>query len=146
MPSFRELPEADRWALVEVVKEIAAIDQPGQPIEVPPEPQPDLALGVQVYERLQCSSCHGDDGRGQGSSSLTLRDDQKRRIWTPDLTRGLFKGGDAPSDIYTRITTGLDGSPMPAYANKATPDELWALTHYVLSLSAETRDDQRKDR
>jgi len=146
MPSFRELPEADRWALVDVVKEIAALDQPGQPIAVPPEPEPSLALGALVYERLQCAACHGDNGRGEGSSSLTLLDDQKRRIWTPDLTRGLFKGGDAPADIYTRIVTGLDGSPMPAYADKATPDEIWALTHYVLSLSAQTHDGQKEDR
>jgi cytochrome c oxidase cbb3-type subunit 2 len=146
MPSFRELSEADRWALVEVVKEFAGLGEPGKPITVPAEPQPNVTLGAQVYERLQCAACHGGDGRGEGSSSLTLVDDQKRRIWTPDLTRGLFKGGDEPTDIYTRIATGLDGSPMPAYANKATPEEIWALTHYVLSLSAETRDGRKEDR
>ena len=139
MPSFRSLPQADRWALVAVVKDLAQIepfgaDPPGTPIAVPPEPEVDLALGHDVYERLQCSSCHGPDGRGFGSSALTLKDDQKRRIFAPDLTRGAYKGGDEPAEIFTRIFTGLDGSPMPAYAGKATEQELWALTHYVLSL------------
>lgn len=135
MPSFSALSEEDRWALVSVVKDIALIDEPGTPIEVPPQPEANLALGEHVYERLQCASCHGDDGRGEGASSLTLKDDQKRRIWTPDLTRGVYKGGAEPQEIYTRIFTGLDGSPMPAYGNKATPDEIWALTDYVRSLA-----------
>jgi len=133
MPSFAAFSEEDRWALVSVIKDIALIDEPGAPIEVPPQPEANLALGEQVYERLQCATCHGDDGRGEGDSSLTLKDDQKRRIWAPDLTTGLYKGGDEPEEIYTRIFTGLDGSPMPAYGSKATPEEIWALTDYISS-------------
>lgn len=139
MPSFRELSEGDRWALVDTVKSIARIETPGTPIKLPPESEPDLALGAMIYRHLQCASCHGDDGRGEGSSSLTLQDDQKRRVWAPDLTLGRFKGGDTPADVYTRMVTGLDGSPMPAYAGKATSAEIWALSHYVLSLSAGAR-------
>lgn len=135
MPGFSALSEEDRWALVSVVKDIALIDEPGTPIEVPPRPGANIALGEHVYERLQCASCHGDDGRGEGASSLTLKDDQKRRIWTPDLTRGVYKGGAEPAEIYTRIFTGLDGSPMPAYGSKATSEEIWALTDYVRSLA-----------
>ncbi|MGI9501981.1 MAG: c-type cytochrome [Geminicoccaceae bacterium] len=135
MPSFAAFSEEDRWALVAVVKDFALIDEPGIPIEVPPAPGVNLALGEQVYERLQCASCHGDDGRGEGASSLTLKDDQKERIWTPDLTRGAYKGGGESEEIYTRIFTGLDGSPMPAYGGKATPEEIWALTDYVRSLA-----------
>lgn len=135
MPSFSALSEEDRWALVAVIKDFAFIDEPGTPIEVPPAPGANLALGEQVYERLQCATCHGVDGVGEGPSSLTLKDDQKRRIWAPDLTTGLYKGGDEPEEIYTRIATGLDGSPMPAYASKATSEEIWALTDYVRSLA-----------
>jgi cytochrome c oxidase cbb3-type subunit 2 len=57
-------------------------------------------------------------------------------VWAPSLTRGLFKRGETSKDIYLSFLTGLDGSPMPSYADKATPDELWALTHYVQSLDA----------
>lgn len=134
MPSFRALPERDRWALVAVVKNFAGIERPGTAIEVPREPAADLALGAAVYERLQCASCHGAEGLGDGPSSITLKDDQKRRTWAPNLVLGRHKGGAEPAEIYTRIVTGLDGSPMPAYAGKATPKEIWALTHYLLSL------------
>lgn len=138
MPSFASLPEKDRWALVAYVKHLAGIDAPGQPIVVPTPPsQVNFTLGKQVYSRLQFGECHGDTGRGDGPSALTLKDDQKRRIWAPDLTTGRFKSGDEPQEIYKRIVTGIDGSPMPSYATKADADEIWALTMYILSLSSE---------
>ena len=142
MPSFRSLSERDRWALVAAVKDIALIDEPGQAIELPAKPAINLALGRDVYDRLQCASCHGDDGEGDGPSSLTLKDDQKRRTWAPDLTIGLYKGGGEPEDIYLRIVTGMEGSPMPSYAGKASEDELWALTDFVLSLAQPQQDSE----
>lgn len=138
MPSFRELPEVDRWALVAVVKQFAGIKSGTRAIPIPPEPAATPALlekGKEVYAALDCASCHGDTGQGDGPSSLTLKDDAKNRIWPPDLTRGKFKSGSDASALYARIATGLDGTPMPSYANKAKPDEIWALVHYVRSLA-----------
>jgi cytochrome c oxidase cbb3-type subunit 2 len=136
MPSFASLPEADRRELVAVVKRFADIKSAGKPVVVPPEPRtPDLKLGAAVYERLQCANCHGAQGHGDGPSSTTLKDDDRRRIWAPDLTRGRYKRGDSARDVYLSFATGLDGTPMPSYANKATPKELWALTHYVRALA-----------
>ena len=140
MPGFAELPERDRWALVEVVRDFAWMDSEGTPVPLPPRPgASDLALGKQVYDRLQCAACHGDSGIGDGSSSLTLKDDDKRRTFASNLRDGRYKGGDAPEEVWMRFYTGLDGSPMPAYAGKATDEELWALTDYVLSLSEDAR-------
>lgn len=138
MPSFASLSEADRWALVEVVRSFAWMDQEGTPVTVPPRPETaNLELGRQVYEKLQCAACHGDEGHGDGASSLTLKDDDRRRIFAASLVSGSYKGGDAPEEIWTRFYTGLDGSPMPSYAGRASHDELWALTEYLLTLRAE---------
>ncbi len=137
MPSFAALSEADRRELVGVVKLFAEIDKPVKPITIPEPPRTaNLQLGAKVYERLQCANCHGAEGRGDGPSSTTLKDDDKRRTWAPDLTRGRYKRGDNAQDVYLSFATGIDGSPMPSYASKATPQELWALTHYVRSLAA----------
>lgn len=136
MPNFASLTEQDRWSLVAHIKKIAEIDEPGKPMQIPPQPaEVDIAFGKKVYERLECNDCHGSSGHGDGSSALTLEDDQKRRIWPPDLTNGQFKGGNEPAEIYERIVTGMDGSPMPSFATKATSEEIWALTMYVLSLA-----------
>jgi cytochrome c oxidase cbb3-type subunit I/II len=138
MPSFRDLPEADRRMLVAIVKQFANIKSAPRPISIPPEPAISASLlvkGKDVYAALKCQTCHGDAGEGDGSSSLTLKDDAKHRIWTPDLTHGNFKSGTDAKALYARIATGLDGTPMPAYASRAKPDEIWALVHYVRSLA-----------
>jgi cytochrome c oxidase cbb3-type subunit 2 len=40
------------------------------------------------------------------------------------------------SDIYRTITTGLSGTPMPAFKDAFPDDDRWALAYYILSLSA----------
>ena len=39
-------------------------------------------------------------------------------------------------DIYRRIYTGINGTPMPAFAQafSANPEKIWHLTHYVMSI------------
>ncbi len=137
MPSFKELPEAERWALVAVVKELAGIRQAPRVIPVPPEPATTpawVAQGQQVYAALKCAECHGAGGRGDGPNGLTLKSDDGRRIWATDLTRGVFKGGAEGRDLYLRISEGIDGTPMPAYGTSASPDDLWALVQFIRSL------------
>ena len=53
-----------------------------------------------------------------------------------DFTRGQFKGGADVRDIYRTMTTGLDGTPMPSFADSMNDAERWAISSYVLSLSA----------
>jgi len=140
MPGFAELPERERWALVAVVKSFARITKAPPAIRVPPEPAASLTLvekGRAVYSDLKCTNCHGASGRGDGPSALTLKGDDGVRTWAPDLTRGPFKGGSAPRDLYLRIATGIDGTPMPSYADQASADEIWALVHYLRSLASQ---------
>ena len=39
-------------------------------------------------------------------------------------------------DIFRTMTLGLDGSPMPSFADSMSEEERWAISYYVLSLSA----------
>lgn len=139
MPSFKSLSEKERWALVEVILRFGGIEEEeAAPITVPPQPMltdASVKSGKMVYERLQCATCHGVEGHGDGPSSLTLVNDAKERIFAPDITTGRYKGGSRPEDLYTRIATGLDGSPMPSYAAEAKPDEIWNLVHFLQSLT-----------
>ena len=139
MPSFASLSERERWGLVHVVLRIGGLeDESASPVEVPREPgvtAERIANGKRVYERLKCATCHADDGWGDGPSSLTLKNDAKERIFPSNLTTGVFKGGSTGQDLYTRIVTGMDGTPMPSYAAEATPEEVWDLVHYVQTLA-----------
>ncbi len=122
MPSWEEhLSPAQRWALVRYIKEFSdlfAEEEPDPAIEIPPDvtPTPDLIReGRSVYALLNCWQCHGPTGRGNGPSANDLTDDWDRKIVPYDFTRGDYKSGSGPSDIYRTLVTGLDGSPMPAF-------------------------------
>ena len=142
MPSFAFLPEAERRQIAAYVLERAdllASPEP-QPIRDPGQPPAATAQSVtqgkQVYAKLQCAACHGERGKGDGPSSKTLVDDDGRPIQVRDFTTGVFRGGAERKDLYYRFTTGLDGSPMPAFVDSASDPERWALVDYVKSLEA----------
>ena len=103
-----------------------------------------IAEGERLYRELAgCAACHGNEGRGDGESSPELADDGDFPIRAADLTENwLFNGGGEVEDIYRRLLTGLDGTPMPSLADvitagEMTYDSLWAIAHYVRSLSPE---------
>jgi hypothetical protein len=50
-----------------------------------------------------------------------------------------FKSGPNPDDLYRTISTGLNGTPMPSYANVLTPEERWGLVFYILSIATRER-------
>src|SRR5688572_1424851 len=100
-----------------------------------------LRVGRQFYDSIGCNKCHGDLGRGDGPSSPTLKDDAGHPIFAADLHQNwLFNGGGSTADIYQRLRTGLDGTPMPSFSDLLeqeflTETELWRVAQYVRSLS-----------
>ncbi len=122
MPAWEDLlsPE-QQWALVRYIKgfsEFFAEEEPDPAIRIPADPgrSPQLVgEGRFVYAMLGCAQCHGPLGRGDGPSADELMDDWGQRIWPYDFTRGDYKNGSAPSDLYRTLVTGLTGSPMPAF-------------------------------
>ncbi|PYO91407.1 MAG: hypothetical protein DMD58_04445, partial [Gemmatimonadetes bacterium] len=90
-----------------------------------------LKVGRQFYDSIGCRKCHGDLGRGDGPSAPTLKDDAQHPIFAANLHENWrFNGGGTADDIYHRLRTGLDGTPMPSFSdlieNKFLTDEqLW---------------------
>src|SRR5262249_461914 len=113
-------------------------EKPATPITIPPEPtytEDSVKRGRAVYEKLQCSQCHGERAQGDGPSAHELKDNWGNSILAYDLTQGHIKAGDTGPDIYRVFMTGLNGTPMPSFAHSVGPDEAWDLTHYIQSLS-----------
>ena len=138
MIAWSGLSVEDRWQLVHYVKHLASISGEAAPIELP-EPTPVTAEAVQegkrLYSLLGCVQCHGTDGFGDGPAAKTLVDYADRPIYPRDLTRSQqFKGGAGSRDIYRTLHTGLDGTPMPSYAEVLSEADSWALAHFVASL------------
>jgi mono/diheme cytochrome c family protein len=145
MPSFAFLSNEQRRAVVQYVKSFAsgvAARVQQAPIAIDPGPAPPnssegVAAGQAVYEKLQCALCHGFNGDGQGEATGGLFDRAGMRVRPRDFTRGPYKGGADARDIYLRIATGMEGTPMPAFGdNVITAQERWQLAYYLKSLCA----------
>ncbi|MCC6407748.1 MAG: c-type cytochrome [Planctomycetes bacterium] len=131
--------------------------------DVPPEATPErVRRGRELFHdtaRANCVQCHGESGRGdgpavwtvdaEGERVLALRDEWGRPAEPRDLTRGRFRGGDRPIDLYRRIWAGIPGTPMPGIGGTRgsdgvplfTSDEVWCLVHYVRALAYGSADD-----
>ena len=143
MPAFKFLPERDRWAVIAYIKTISNRwvddkDYQEPPIKISRAPLPTRSMivaGKAVYIKMKCAKCHGDLGKGDGPSAPELKDDNGLSIVPRDFTDpSLFIGGNDPRSIYQTFTTGLDGTPMPSYADFLNEDQRWQLVWYVMSL------------
>ncbi len=79
------------------------------------------------------------EGKGDGTSAKELKDDRGEPISPTDLTLKPFKSGPNPEDLYRTISTGLNGTPMPSYADVLTPEDRWSLVSYILSIATKER-------
>ena len=112
-----------------------------------------IAAGRAAFLSRGCSKCHGEDGKGQTewlsheflAAQAALPEAQRIQInydaWghpapAADLTARMLHGGRRPLDIYRRIYTGINGTPMPAFGDALAeePDTIWHMVHYVLSI------------
>jgi mono/diheme cytochrome c family protein len=143
MPSFKMAVAEDRAKVIEYIKTFSARfsdpkEYPLTPIEIgPPVPftMASIAAGRKVYVDMQCASCHGDGGEGNGPSAKGLTDVWGHPIRTRDLTEPYeSKLANNVTNIYRTFTTGLDGTPMPSYADSLSNEQRWDLANYVLSL------------
>jgi cbb3-type cytochrome c oxidase subunit III len=140
MPAWdRILSDADIRDVVEYVKTMSPqFATPPKVVELgdgaPSSPE-SIARGRQVYDKLQCSKCHGTDGRGAGAVTTTFEDEWKQPLRASDLTEPwTFHGGATSRDVYLRFRTGMMGTPMPSFADAASEAEMWDLANYVVSL------------
>ncbi|MFQ5703853.1 MAG: c-type cytochrome [Gemmatimonadales bacterium] len=150
MPAWRSrLSDNERDDVIAYLKSFSDFfeDEAPEPIAISKPPKvtdEGLAEGRQLYvEEVQCLKCHGDAGRGDGPSAPTMTDDAGFPIRPADLTENWkFNGGGSVEDIFLRMRTGLDGTPMPSNsdvidAGILTEEQLWRVAQYVRSLSPE---------
>lgn len=109
-----------------------------QPVPLPSAPKAteSIELGKKLYEETGCVKCHGTLGRGDGPSAPTLKDDWGHPIRAADLAQSwTFRGGSSREDIFRTMTTGFNGTPMPGFLDALTPEQRWAITDHIVSLS-----------
>jgi len=150
MPQWQPLIGQDRANLVAFIKTFSArwqTDKAGTPIAIPTETPATIESilhGRELFQKMECWKCHGPEGRGDGPSAATLTDSKGNPIRPYDFTTGLrFKCGVSNHDLYRIFMTGLDGTPMPSFADNIKPEEGWDLVHFLRTLQISLKTSER---
>jgi len=146
MPAWPDLSDQEvsdlAYFLTTFSAEFSNPESVPQPLPLPSAPavtQESIELGQKLYVETGCLKCHGNLGRGDGPSAPTLMDDLGQPIRAVDLTQPwTFRGGSSREDIFRTMTTGLNGTPMPSFADSLMPEQRWAITDFIASLSEST--------
>jgi mono/diheme cytochrome c family protein len=141
MPSWITLTDQNRADLVAFIKTFSdrwKTDKAGAEISIPAEPAltvQSIQHGKELFTKLECWKCHGTEGRGDGPSASTLTDSNDEPIRPYNFAAGSrFKCGTTNHDLYKIFMTGLDGTPMPSFADVIKPEDAWDLVHYLRTL------------
>lgn len=103
-----------------------------KPVGPPPNAianDPLLVQGRTIY-LTRCASCHGESGRGNGPTALSL-------VGPPvgDLSDATWKHGDRPDQVQKIIAQGSPQTAMPAWGSVLEEPELRAISAYVYYLA-----------
>jgi cytochrome c oxidase cbb3-type subunit 2 len=141
MPSWLPLTAQNRADLVAYIKTLSPRwknDKPAAPITIPPETKltvDSIKHGQEIFQKVECWKCHGQQGRGDGPSAATLTDSNDLPIRPYNFAAGdRFKCGETNQDLYRIFMTGLDGTPMPSFADVIKPEDAWDLVHFLRTL------------
>lgn len=145
MPSFADIPEQERFAIVQYLKTFSSLwnekSSFSAPIQGAPLPEEDFLDYKKFISRAQkgreiykdaCVTCHGLTGKGDGEGAVDLADDWGQKIRPANFSKLTIKSGKSVRDIYQAILTGMNGTPMTSYKDAYTDDQLWDVTAWIL--------------
>ncbi len=83
----------------------------------------------------KCVECHGAEGRGDGNA-FNLKDDWGFSIQPADWHkcwnfRGSRQDPYNVKNIFRTFSTGVNGTPMPSFADNTTVEERWDIANLV---------------
>jgi mono/diheme cytochrome c family protein len=102
------------------------------------KPTPDLVSKGKNLFALNCASCHGTSGQGNGPAAAALNPKPR------DFTSGYWRYGGGVARVVRTISEGSPGTAMAAFMSIPLQDR-FALAHYVRSLSPKPGEDKPED-
>jgi len=103
--------------------------------KAPPPPPPEvtsdplLLAGRYIY-MARCTTCHGQEGKGDGATAGFLSGPP-----VGNISDGKWKHGGKPEDVMRVISKGVEGTRMTGLGQFLEPSELRAVTAYVFYLA-----------
>ena len=115
----------------QTILELGAI----KPVEATEE---SLKKGAALIVDKKCIECHGVEGRGDGNA-FNLKDDWGFSIQPANWHkcwnfRGSRQDPYNVRNIFRTFSTGVNGTPMPSFADNTTVEERWDIANFVNSL------------
>jgi cbb3-type cytochrome c oxidase subunit III len=93
-----------------------------------------IASGKKLYQ-LHCASCHGPNGKGDGSLALAGG--------TPsDLTDDKWDYGSTEGEIFVVIRDGVS-SDMLAYKEKLSEKQIWQIVNFIRSIGPDQAKEEK---
>ncbi len=110
---------------------------------VPPSPE-SIVRGAELVVENKCIECHGLEGRGDGNA-FNLKDDWGFSIQPADWHkcwnfRGSRQDAYNVTNIFRTFSTGINGTPMPSFADNTTVEDRWHIANYVNHLCERDKD------
>ncbi len=100
--------------------------------------------GAELIVEKKCVECHGMEGRGDGNA-FNLKDDWGFSIQPANWHkcwnfRGSRQDPYNVKNIFRTFSTGVNGTPMPSFADNSTVEERWHIANFVNSLCERAAD------
>jgi len=114
MPPFSSISEQQRWDVIAYIYSMAAPDE--------------LAVkGGELYLD-NCSGCHGETGKGDGSQASAFEDQM------PDFTDLKWMAEISNQALHEAITNGVSPT-MPSFNNTLSDEQRWTVVSYIRNLT-----------
>jgi mono/diheme cytochrome c family protein len=102
------------------------------------KPTPELIAKGKSLFALNCASCHGTSGQGNGPAAAALNPKPR------DFTSGYWKYGGGVARVVRTISEGSPGTAMAAFTSIPLEDR-FAIAQYERSLSPKPGEDKPED-
>ena len=110
----------------------------GNPIKPPKFSDPDINRGKELFLKKGCVNCHGPKGKGNGDMADTLENYNGTKAYPRNLSNPInYRLGAEREEIFMRISTGLNGTPMFGFGDELYPEEIEDIASYLVSLYKE---------
>ena len=86
-----------------------------------------IAAGKKLYD-VQCTSCHGPKGQGDGKGGETLTPPSS------DLADASWKHGSSDGEIFILNRDGARQTGMRPYGSSIVTNDIWNIVNYVRTL------------
>lgn len=146
MPVFGNLSDREIRSVVEYLKSFSPRWQnptnyaPALVLPAPPQWFDDPAVGGTHVQRgralfqAACAACHGTDGSGLDAAAKDLEDVWGQPVTITDLRQSTLRNGRSLDAIFRVLLTGIEGTPMPSFADSLTEEQRWELVAFIARL------------